>query len=52
MGMIDRGIAQQLLAAYQQDMHFATEMHFQQWQDRGWWHKIKDALAYSINSEL
>jgi cardiolipin synthase len=52
MAVLDRGIAQQLRAAFEGDMKFAEQRHFEEWKDRGLWHKAIDGLAYLGHSQL
>jgi cardiolipin synthase len=52
MGILDTNLANQLKAAYDNDMHECEERHFEEWRDRPLWHKMMDGLAYLANDEL
>ena len=52
MGVLDRTIAQQLRAAFADDLRHAAPQTYAQWQQRGLWHKFIDQLAYLGSSEL
>ncbi|HVT03964.1 MAG TPA: cardiolipin synthase [Thermoanaerobaculia bacterium] len=52
VGIVDRGIAAQLRQAWDADMKFCQERKFEEWKNRGLWHKLRDGLAYSTNSQL
>jgi cardiolipin synthase len=52
VGIVDPSIAAQLKTAFGQDLRYARERHFEEWSDRGLWHKLKDGLAYLANEQL
>jgi cardiolipin synthase A/B len=52
VGIIDPAIAAQLKMAFGQDLRYARERHFEEWSNRGLWHKLKDGLAYLANEQL
>ena len=52
MGVLDRGVAEQLRKAFADDLRFARQVHFEQWQDRSVWHKLQDGVAYLGRSQL
>lgn len=52
MGIIDRQIASELRAAFENDLRSAQERHFDEWKDRGLWHKFIDGVAYLGHSQL
>ena len=52
VGIVDPSIAAQLKAAFGQDLRYARERHFEEWSNRGLWHKLKDGLAYLANEQL
>ncbi|HSP34680.1 MAG TPA: cardiolipin synthase [Thermoanaerobaculia bacterium] len=52
MGVIDPQVASQLVAAFQDDVSHAKERHFDEWQNRSFWHKAIDGLAYLAHGEL
>jgi cardiolipin synthase len=52
MGVLDAGLASQLKGAFNDDLKFCEERHFDEWQHRGLWHKAEDALAYLASSQL
>ena len=52
MGVLDRNVAQQLRAAFQDDMRHARERKFEEWSNRSLWHKLQDGLAYLAHEQL
>lgn len=52
LGVVDPGIARQLIAAWEDDLRFAKRIDLEEWRRRDWWHRLKDRLAYSINEQL
>jgi cardiolipin synthase A/B len=52
IGIVDPGIAAQLRAAFHADLRHARQRQFHEWQNRSWWHKMKDGLAYLGRSQL
>ncbi len=52
MGVVDPNLAAQLTAAFQDDLRFAKERHFDEWRKRSVWHKFLDGLAYLGRPEL
>jgi cardiolipin synthase len=52
MAVHDPAIAQQLRAAFNDDLRFAEQRHFDEWKHRSLWHKLIDGLAYSAHSQL
>jgi cardiolipin synthase len=52
MGVLDPALATQLKAAFENDMQFARERKFDEWQHRGLWHKALDGLAYLASSQF
>jgi cardiolipin synthase len=52
VGIVDPGIASQLAAAWEEDLRFARRIDLATWKSRGWWHRLKDRLAYTINEQL
>lgn len=52
MAVVDPNIAQQLRNAFNDDLRFAEERHFEEWRDRSLWHKTVDGLAYLAHSQL
>jgi cardiolipin synthase len=52
MGVLDPALATQLKAVYEDDMRFAEERHFDEWEHRGLWHKAEDGLAYVASSQF
>ncbi len=52
LGILDEGIAEQLRAAYLDDMRFAEERKLEPWKDRGLYHKMIDGLAFLGNEQL
>jgi len=52
MGVLDPALATQLKTVFADDMKFAQQINFDQWQHRGLWNKALDGLAYLGSSEL
>jgi cardiolipin synthase len=52
MGIVDRDIAAQLKAAFNDDLRFSKQRHLQEWQNRSMWHKLIDGLTYLGHSQL
>lgn len=52
VGVVDPNIAQSLRAAFEDDMRFAQQRHFDEWKDRSLWHKLEDGVAYLGNDQL
>jgi cardiolipin synthase len=52
MGVLDPVLAAQLKAVFEDDMKFAEERHFDEWEHRGLWHKAEDGLAYVASSQF
>ncbi|MGN6183621.1 MAG: cardiolipin synthase [Thermoanaerobaculia bacterium] len=52
IGVFDSAIAAQLGAAFENDLRHAQQRKFDEWQDRSWWHKLKDGVAYLGRSQL
>lgn len=52
LGVLDPAIAQQLRAAFADDLRHAEPRSFEQWHHRGVWHKFVDGIAYLASSQL
>lgn len=52
VGIIDAHIAQQLRAAFHDDLRFARRMQLNEWKQRPVWHKLTDGIAYLGRSQL
>jgi len=52
MGVLDPALATQLKAVFENDMRFAEQRHFDEWDHRGIWHKAEDGLAYLASSQF
>ena len=52
LGIVDRGVAAQLRAAFADDLRYAEPRSYEQWEHRGVWHKMMDGLAYLASSQL
>jgi cardiolipin synthase len=52
IGVLDPNIAAQLRAAFAADLRYARQRHFDEWENRSWWHKFVDGLAYLGRSQL
>src|SRR5204862_1260908 len=46
MAVLDPAIAQQLRAAFNDDLRDSEERHLDEWSHRSLWHKLIDGLAY------
>ncbi len=52
VGVIDRRIAEELRAAFFEDMKHSRERKLDEWKDRSLWHKLQDGLAYLAHEQL
>jgi cardiolipin synthase len=52
MGVLDPALAAQLKAVFENDMRFAEERRYDEWEHRGVWHKAEDGLAYLASSQF
>lgn len=52
IGVLDPNIAAQLRRAFADDLRFAKQRHFDEWQNRAWTHKLLDGTAYLGRSQL
>lgn len=52
VGVLDRGVAAQLLAAFDEDLRYARRIDGEEWASRPWWHKLTDAVASLGRSQL
>jgi cardiolipin synthase A/B len=52
MGIIDPAVAGQLREAFFRDVRHARERKFDEWKNRGAWHKTVDGVAYLGRSQL
>src|SRR5438105_2400759 len=52
MGVLDRGIAAQLRAAFANDLKLCQQRTYDEWVHRSLWHKFIDQLAYLGSSQL
>lgn len=52
IGIMDPGIAAELEGAWEQDLKFARKIELEEWIARGWWHNLKDRMAYIVNEQL
>jgi len=52
MGVLDRGIAGQLRAAFANDLKLCQQRSYDEWIHRSLWHKFIDQLAYLGSSQL
>lgn len=52
IGVLDPAVAAQLEAAFEADLRHAKQRKFDEWRDRGLWHKLVDGLAYLGRSQL
>ncbi len=52
MGVVDQGIAEQLRAAFANDLKLCQQRTYDEWMHRSLWHKFIDQLAYLGSSQL
>ena len=52
VGVIDARVAQQLRAAFADDLKHARQRHFNEWANRPIWHKMMDGLASLGESQM
>lgn len=52
VGIIDPEIAARLKAAFQEDLIHSVERTYEEWSDRGLWHKLVDGVTYLANEQL
>jgi len=52
LGVLDRDVASQLQDAFASDMRNARQRHFEEWQNRSFWHKLEDGMAYLGRSQM
>jgi len=52
VGFVDAKLAAQLRAAFLDDMRYAKQRSFEEWQDRPLWHKTIDGVAYLGRSQM
>lgn len=52
IAVLDANVAGQLRAAFEADLKHAKQRHFDEWKNRGAWHKLQDGLAYLGRSQL
>jgi cardiolipin synthase A/B len=52
VGIVDPGIAAELERTFREDLRHARERRPGEWSQRGVWHKLIDALAFSVNEQL
>jgi len=52
IGVLDPKVAAQLRADFQADLRYARQRTFKEWENRSWWHKLTDGLAYLGRSQL
>jgi len=52
IGVVDPQIAKTLSDAWEADSRFARRIDPAAWKRRGWWHRLKDRLAYTLNEQL
>ena len=52
VGFTDRSVAQQLRAAWEDDIRFAEEVRLEEWRRRPLWHKLIDGGAFLLRREL
>jgi cardiolipin synthase A/B len=52
VGLIDPDVAEQLRAAFSEDLEKCTEVTLAAWQTRSAWHRLIDRVSYLINEQL
>ena len=52
IGIVNEAFAAEMEKIFLQDLEHTEERHFEEWQKRGWMHKLTDGSAYLINEQL
>lgn len=52
LGILDRGIAQELRKAWEEDLRHSRELELDVWNDRGLWHRLIDGVTFLGNEQL
>lgn len=52
VGIIDSEIAAQLKAAFDEDLNHSVERTYEEWSNRGLWHKFVDGATYLANEQM
>lgn len=52
LGILDRGVAERLDAIFEKYVQRAREVKLEEWNRRGWFHKLQDKAAYLLNDVL
>lgn len=52
VGMLDRGVAGELMAAFEEDIESSVEVSYERWRRRGFWRRVGDNLAYLIREQI
>lgn len=52
VGMLDRGVAEDLRAAFEEDLESSVEISYEDWRRRGFWRRVVDNLAYLIREQI
>lgn len=52
VGMLDRGVAEELKAAFEEDLESSAEVSYEGWRRRRFWRRVGDNLAYLIREQI
>jgi phosphatidylserine/phosphatidylglycerophosphate/cardiolipin synthase-like enzyme len=52
VGLIDRQVAAQLKDAFEADLKQCKRFDARTWRQRSLWHRLEDAVSYTINPQL
>lgn len=52
LGILDPAVAGELRAAFEEDQKHCVQRNFQEWTDRGLWHKFVDGVTFLANEQL
>ncbi|HYO13974.1 MAG TPA: phospholipase D-like domain-containing protein [Thermoanaerobaculia bacterium] len=52
VGLIDRGVASRLRAAFGRDLRACTPLDLASWRERSLWHRFVDRASYLLNEQL
>lgn len=52
VGVLDRGVAAELTAAFEKDLETCSEITLQNWASRSGWRRLGDRLAYLVREQI
>ncbi|HEX2059400.1 MAG TPA: cardiolipin synthase [Thermoanaerobaculia bacterium] len=52
IGVLDPNVAARLRAAFADDLRYAKQRHFEEWQNRSLWHKAVDGVSYLGRAQM